>query len=291
MVKLRYPKASMHSRQEKNAAVAPPFDDQAATFDGRAGLPHQVSRAIARAVNGEAVGTPGPLLDLGAGTGDIGVHLVDGPRPYLGLDASLPMLTAFRRKLAAADRGNVPSTAPRASLLLAADADRTWPVKDASLAVVFSSRAIHLLRLSHLVKEVQRTGQRGTVVVLGRVQRRQDSLRQTLRRHMRQRLAALGVDGRSGGRARSHLVEALTDLGWRPTGRRRVASWRVEERPRDSLEAWRRRGGLAGRRVPNDLRRRLLDDLQAWALDRYGDLDAVHVGEESYDLESVQSTR
>ena len=92
------------------------FDGQAADFDLRAGLPAGVAREIAAALVDLAPAGSGVILDLGAGTGQIGEHLVRGRSPYVGIDVSGPMLAVFRRKLG----GGGP--------LVRADAGAPWPL-------------------------------------------------------------------------------------------------------------------------------------------------------------------
>ena len=86
------------------------FDGQAADFDLRAGLPPGIARQVAAAVAelvpaaSSAPANRGVVLDLGAGTGQIGEHLAGmcgarGGGRYLGIDLSGPMLAVFRRKL------------------------------------------------------------------------------------------------------------------------------------------------------------------------------------------------
>lgn len=298
----------MKATQEGNRPQTLRFDDQAADFDRRAGLPPEVCRAVAEAVESLAVHIPGLLLDLGAGTGEIGVQLAHGPRPYLGLDLSVPMLAAFRQKLAVAvpqvpgtsyeasrqvpgtggtSSQQVPGTGGR-SWLICADADSGLPVADHSAAVVFSSRAVHLLRLRHLVEEIERLRRpQGALLVLGGVHRPSDCVRRVLRRHMRRLMRQHGLTGRSGRTGRDTLRQGLTAKGWRHRGPQSIVSWTVQERPRDSLDAWSRKSGLAGWTLEAPLRRRLLEELRRCAEADYGHLDATFTTTETYQLESL----
>ena len=96
------------------------FDDQAPHYDGRAGLPSEVGDSVARSIIQQAnVGTGDLVVELGAGTGEIGVHLARLPIKYVGLDSSAPMLQQFREKAAEA----------RLSLILA-DCNLAWPLDD-----------------------------------------------------------------------------------------------------------------------------------------------------------------
>jgi hypothetical protein len=89
------------------------FDAQAPGFDRRAGLPADAAISVARAVLDIAAAGPEELLvELGAGTGEIGQHLI-GPMCYVGIDRSARMLKLFRQKLAGADEVRIQS--PRIS--------------------------------------------------------------------------------------------------------------------------------------------------------------------------------
>lgn len=254
------------------------FDDQASGFDARAGLPPDAARAAARAVAACAPSLGGLLVDLGAGTGTLGVALAELGRPYLGLDLSFPMLRAFHERLGAG----------QAKLLIAADADQTWPIGTGRAGIVFSSRAAHLLDRDHLVGELLRVARpEGAVLALGRVRRDPDGIRATLRREMRRLLAERGIEGRSGERGHRRLVRALEARGARALAPRTVASWATEERPSDSLQAWREKKGLAGVGLDPELQRGVLEELESWARNRWDDLELRESAEESYELMAV----
>ena len=131
------------------------FDGQAAGFDGRAGLPANAATAVARAVL--EIAAPGPdglLVELGAGTGEVGQRLVESIR-YVGLDRSGAMLELFSAKLVSADDARV--------RLSRTDVNGRWPVSDGSVDVVFASRVAHLLDTEHLLAELQRVCRPGVI--------------------------------------------------------------------------------------------------------------------------------
>jgi hypothetical protein len=66
-----------------------------------------------------------------------------------------------------------------------------------------------------------------------------------------------------------------------------VSAWRVSATPRRSLDAWAGKPGLAGLEVPAGVKSGVLERLQAWALERYGSLDAARESEERYVLEGM----
>jgi SAM-dependent methyltransferase len=259
------------------------FDHQAASFAERAGLPPQEAAAVAAAVGGIVAGAAdggGVLLEVGAGSGEIGAGLAAAPDlPYLGLDLSLPMLVRFRARLRPAVAGR----------LVRADAGAGWPLPAGRVGAVFLSRAAHLLDGDHLAAEVRRTAHPGGAwLLLGRVRREPESVRATLRREMRRLLAAAGVAGRSGEQAHDRLLAALTAVGARPLPPRVVASWQVAERPAAALAAWRGKGGLAGVALPAAVQEEVLGRLEAWARRRWDDLDAPHEATERYELSGVR---
>jgi hypothetical protein len=99
-------------------------------------------------------------------------------------------------------------------------------------------------------------------------------------------LADEGIEHRSRGGPR-RLLERMVELGGGSMFRRRVASWPVVHRPRDGLDAWHSKSGLAGVELEPALQTRVLDQLEVWALEQFGDLDREHPSEEHYELHGV----
>ena len=253
------------------------FDGQAVAFERRAGLPVSASRKVAQAVLGLA--EPGTLLDLGAGTGVIGRDLAASHPSYVAIDRSVSMLAVFCASMPK-------STDAR---LVAADADRPWPLRSSSIATVFSSRAVHLLRPGHVLGELRRVSRsEGFVLILGSVRRPRQCVRESLRRRMRELLQEQGIDGRGGRKGRRRLMERLREMGGEPLSSVRAAEWPVEERAADSLRSWGAKNGLAGQAVAPKIRLDVLDRLESWARERFGDLEAVMQSKDHYVLEAVR---
>lgn len=256
------------------------FDSQAGSFDRRAGLPAAAGKIAAALLELAPPVAGRALLEVGAGTGEIGAHLAatGGPTSgldYWGLDLSLPMLLEARRR------------ALRAGWLQA-DANLPWPVAKGSAGLIFLSRAAHLLAPDHLVDEALRAAHpAGARLAIGRVRRAGTSLRAMLRREMRRLLAGHGIEGRAGGDAQERLIEIFTERGAIPLPTVAVATWPVIERPSDSLASWREKPGLAGTTVPAAVKDEVLHHLEAWARERFGDLEAGRAAEESYELAAV----
>jgi SAM-dependent methyltransferase len=257
------------------------YDDQAAAFDERAGVPPDAAEAIASAV-AEIVG---PVegqrwLDVGAGTGGLSLPMLRLPIRYTGFDRSPAMLEGFRER--AAREG-------LAADLHVADGDERWPVEDASVDVVFSARALHHLDPAHAAAETRRVLRAtGGWLVLGRVRRPPDSVRSVLRRQMRRMLQAEGFSPRSHEARADAVFGALELAGGRRMEPRVAARWTHPHRPSDSLAAWEGKAGLAGVEVPADVKGRVLAGLRDWAGAEYGDLDRPLAQEEAFELAAVR---
>ncbi|MFP5317665.1 MAG: class I SAM-dependent methyltransferase [Acidimicrobiia bacterium] len=249
------------------------FDAQAPGFDRRTGV-GGAAPAIADAVVAAAsLGRDATLLEIGPGTGEIGVHLAALVARYAGLELSQPMLDEFAAR---------PPDRARA-LLVRADAARSWPVRPASAQAVFASRAAHLLDVAHAAAEILRVAAPGAAVLLGRVEREPGGLRQRLRSRRRALIAVRGVDP---GRGRDRGPELLSALaGAAPVGPHPVASWTVRTDAAAVLDAWERTGTVGGLALPPDLAAAVNRELRAWA---HAELPRSAQETETYVLEGAR---
>jgi len=219
------------------------------------------------------------LLEIGAGTGLIGCELVRLGFPYVGLDISRPMLSVFRQRVEAIGDSQ--------SALFVADANARWPVADESARAVFGSRAFHLLDRKHLLDETFRVSRGRAAFLIGRVARDPNGVAARMRREMR-RLLGDGV-GALGGEERSeHLIRAFLERGASPLPPTVAARWATARSPRQSLESWRAKQGLAGIDPPAAVKLEVLSKLQQWASETFGSLEAMFETEEEYILEGAR---
>jgi ubiquinone/menaquinone biosynthesis C-methylase UbiE len=255
------------------------FDREAAAYDSRAGIPADKRSEIVRSLAKlSGIGAGDVLLELGAGTGQLGACFPALGVHYVGLDASAPMLEVFERR----------SVGEASIELIQADVDADWPVERASVRAVFSSRAVHLFDLEHVVTETLRVTLRpGATFTLGRVQRDEHAVRSVLRREMRAMLAARGFVPRDGDRGQRRVLEAFRARGAASLGPVTAATWTDRRSATDVLDAWRGKPGLGGCEPPAAAKAAILADLQAWAAARFGSLHAPGATEESYILEGV----
>jgi ubiquinone/menaquinone biosynthesis C-methylase UbiE len=268
------------SRASRASASPELFDDQAAGFERRAGLPVEVCLEIAsRVLEMAEVGPRDLVVEIGAGTGQIGQWLGAAAR-YAGLDLSAGMLQAFAAHLA----GN-----PGHRALIRADANIGWPIVERTARVIFGSRALHLLNHMHVAAEALRIASReGATLIVGRIARRPDSVRARMAREMNERLRHRGLEGRRGEQRDRRLIEACCRQGGQALPPVVVAAWQVASSPRQSLNLWRSIKGLAGLQVAEEVRDEVLTELEAWARDAFGGLDEVVSSEETYVLKGVR---
>lgn len=255
------------------------YDDQATDFDERAGLPADACEAVAESLVEIGGLTPGaPVLEIGAGTGMLSIPLIRRDVHYVGFDQSPAMLTVFREKLA--------SSALSAQLHVA-DGNQRWPAEDQSIAMVFCARALHHLDDDHVVAETTRVLKPGGRLVLGRVRRPNNSVKSTMRRQMRALLEDEGYSGRSHNARADAVFAQLEHRGATRLPRREAAHWTGTHRPSSSISAWREKEGLAGIDVPPDVKERVLEQLGAWAAERYGDIEIPREQDEFFELDGI----
>lgn len=252
------------------------FDSQARRFGDRAGLPPEARSRIAAAVVALA-DSRGSLLDIGAGTGEIGLELCQATPAYIGVDESPGMLAEFRARAEAAALDVT---------LHVADANLTWPVQDGACGLVFGSRSLHWLAPDHIVEEWLRVRRgEGAPLVIGRVARDPESPRERLRREMRRLLLAAGFEGRSG-RGQSHaLRDAVSSLGGSIAPPRVVAEWTVTRPARAAVDDWAAKDHLAGVAVPDPLKAEILRATACFAAEAFGNTDEPLPYVERYTLE------
>jgi ubiquinone/menaquinone biosynthesis C-methylase UbiE len=256
------------------------FDDQAASFDQRAGLPVENCRSIAKVVVEAGKLAPGDvILEVGPGTGQIGRWFI-APLRYVGIDKSIQMLKQFQA---------VEGSSPGDRILVRADANQSWPLASGVARVVFSSRAMHLLDQDHAASEIFRVASHGgATLFIGRVERARESVRARMAREMNNGLRRHGYEGHQGEQRMQQLFESCRQRGAQVLEPLTVTTWPVFASPRQSLDSWRCLSGLGGVRVPSETKGQILVELEAWAEAVFGGLDERFESEESYKLRPVR---
>jgi len=260
------------------ARSANTFDEQATRYDARVGLPESVGTAVAAEIMARAgLQTEDLVLELGVGTGEIGIHLARLPVRYLGIDNSAEMLRLFRDRLGQ----------DTASLLLA-DASQVWPLDDHAASVVFASRVIHLLDAEHVAKETLRVCRPGGWLMLGRVLRDGGGVKERLRRRRLELLQQAGVGPLRGREGARRVVERLQVAGAESMGRRVVAEWTGAISPAEVIADWTSLSRMGSVAVDPVRRQEILAELQDWARAELGDLDQPETYRERYAIDCVR---
>src|SRR6185369_8830396 len=107
-------------------------------------------------------------------------------------------------------------------------------------------------------------------------------------REMNERLRRRGFEGRRGEQRDRRLIEACCRRGAQVLPVTPIASWPVSSSPRQSLDSWRSIEKLGGLPVPATLRDEVLAEVEAWAREVFGGLDARVASEETYVLKGLR---
>ncbi|MDQ4062854.1 MAG: class I SAM-dependent methyltransferase [Actinomycetota bacterium] len=256
------------------------YEDQAAGFDERAAIPPEAVESMAAAVAEIAGLRQGDtLLEVGAGTGMLSLPLIRWPIHYIGFDLSPAMLAVFREKV---------EKARLHAELLVADANGRWPAEDGSVAAIFSARALHHVNVQHAAAEIERVLRpEGGWLILGMVRRPSDSVKPAFRHQMGKFLKEEGYSGRSHDVHAEALFPALEAIGGERTEPRVVARWTRRQAPLDWFAAWQGKRGLAGHDMPEEVKKRVLSRLRAWAEECHRNLEVPLDQEQFFELEAI----
>jgi ubiquinone/menaquinone biosynthesis C-methylase UbiE len=246
------------------------FDSVAPTFDRHRALPDSVPKAIRAAIL-EAVDASSPrLLDLGAGTGRIGIPFVAAGDDYVGVDLSLGMLGAFAQRSGS-------GCAPR---LVQADGEHL-PFRDATFDAVMLIQVFGGMRgWRRLLVEARRVLCGAGVLVLGRTLAPSDGLDSRMKQQLSLLLDEIG--------APADRTNTRQDAqGWleqEARGTRLVAAtWTANRTPRGFIE--RHGSGARFSALPAPVKEEALRRLAAWAKTAFGSLDAASTEPHEFELQ------
>jgi demethylmenaquinone methyltransferase/2-methoxy-6-polyprenyl-1,4-benzoquinol methylase len=247
------------------------YDLAAPSFERHRALPDGVPEAIRAAVL-EAVDAASPrLLDLGAGTGRIGIPFIAARDDYVGVDLSFGMLSEFKRRAGSSAR------APR---LVQADGERL-PFRDATFDAIMLIQVFGGLRgWRRVLVEARRVLRGAGLLVLGRTVAPPEGLDARMKAHLALLLEEIGAPT-----DRTNTRESAQ--GWlehEARGTRLIAArWTASRTPRGFIE----RHGTGARfsALPQPVKEEAMRRLADWAATAFGSLDAASAELNEFELQ------
>ncbi len=257
------------------------FDQQADIYDKRTGLGEKTAQNIASALEQLTHAyLGGKLLEIGAGTGEIGYFLQNLNIPYVGIDLSGGMLDVYRQRYEQA--ANIPD-------LIQTDANNPWPLEDNSISVFFSSRAMHQLEQQNVLDQLTRLSTSSpSILVLGNVKRDNNSAKAVMRKEMHKVLNKFGLKEKSGQSNRQQLFEAIEKQGGERLPAVTASRWHVSHAPIDSINSWKKVDGIAGQTVEPTIKQQILESLILTAESKFSNINQALETEESYELNAIK---
>jgi ubiquinone/menaquinone biosynthesis C-methylase UbiE len=250
------------------------FDNQAQAYDQRVGFTGETISAIRDFLF--SLKPEARVLEIGAGTGFVGIELAEKAASYTGLDASEGMLSVFRER--AAERGLKPT-------LVQADADKDWGIPGSSCDLIFGSRVFHLLEPEHLSSEILRVADQGAILASGNVLRPKDSVHHGLRRILHQLLREEGYEPKKKKESLSKVFSSVSDGGNYTS--KVVSEWTRPFVPADAIASWEHKHGLAGNDLPEDLHNAIVVRVKEKATAEFGDLTKAMELREFYQIDFI----
>ena len=237
------------------------YDQQASVFDQRVGLSlprcKQVVATIEQLCGFNQQAT---LIEMGCGTGELGLLLAAHFKRYVGIDFSLAMLKQYKSR---DQTDSIP--------LIQADGNATWPVANQQADIIFSSRAIHWIDPMHTVNEIYRiANNKHALLIIGRVERARDSWESQLRKQCHQLLKQHHLTPLDGGQHLTKLCERFRDKNAEIQSPQVVYQWQQERSYQQSLHDWVMKTGLAGTTPSAAIKQKILTKLEAWAVSTFG---------------------
>ena len=249
------------------------YDAVAPNFDRHRAIPGAAVEAIRAAMLAAISPVSRPrFLDIGAGTGRIGLPFVAAGNDYVGVDSSLEMLYQFAER----SRRHID---PPPSLV---QSDGQFlPFRDATFDAVMLIQIFGGLRgWRQVLAEGRRVLRPAGAVFVGRSVAPATGLDAQMKQHLAFILSEIDV--------RPDVANAREDvLRWleaasESSARVLAATWDAERTPREFLE--RHRTGASFSVLPAPVKDEALSELSAWAAAKFGSLDAVRPERHVFEL-------
>jgi ubiquinone/menaquinone biosynthesis C-methylase UbiE len=256
--------------------IASRFDPVASSFDRHRALPDEVAQEIRRAILATVTPARPRLLDIGAGTGRLGLSFVQAGDDYVAADLSLGMLREFMRKAHDGRCGT--------SLLVQANGEQL-PFRDRSFDAVMLVQIFGGMQgWRRLIGEARRVLRQSGVLLMGRSLIPPDGIDEQMKRCVQGLFAemSLPLQWQS---TRENVRQWLEATAAQST-RIIAATWRTNRTPRDFLD--RRSSGAQFSMLPAAVKSEVLEKLSVWAAKSFGSLDAVFTERHEFELRAFK---
>jgi ubiquinone/menaquinone biosynthesis C-methylase UbiE len=256
------------------------YDAVAPAFDRHRQIPEAALEAIrAEILNFFGRASKPRLLEIGAGTGRIGLPFAAAGDDYVALDLSFGMLRQFDQR--ARQRNHL---LPR---LVQADGQHL-PFRDAAFDAVMLIQVFGGLRpWRKVMEEARRVLAYAGLIFVGRSISPTTGLDAQMKQHLATILSELGIKtkGRNSREDVLRWLEAEADR----SGAIVAAGWDVERTPRDFLS--RHQTGASFSALPERVKEDAIRQLSAWAEVTFGSLDQRVHERRSFELRFFALTR
>ncbi len=252
------------------------FDRAVDYYDSTRDLPEPIAAGGIEAILRLAQVRPSSMiLEVGAGTGRIGLPLLRRGANLFGCDLSHKMLGRLRAKAPAAR-------------VAQADAERL-PFARGQVDAVLTIHVMHLVAgWRNALREFRRVLRPGGVYLNSWHWHSDDSVDQRLRQYWRNRVTAHGAEWRRPGiQSREELVDEARGLG-AAVEEVQAASYFTELRPQAVVDNIASRVVSDTWDIPDPIFERTLEELRAWAAQEYGDLDQPRREEQRFLLDVIR---
>jgi len=256
------------------------FDRAAGYYDQTRDLPEQLAHGGMQLILDNLQGSAGPharLLEVGSGTGRIGVPLLQRGANLFGCDLSLKMMAKLKAKWPAARLAQADATA--------------LPYATAAFDGVLTIHVLHLVGdWPAALREIRRVLRPGGAFVNSWNPQTENDIDAELRDYWRNRVEVHGGHWRRPGvQSRDELLAELGRMHAKvaevSAGRTVTSVW-----PQAIIDSIASRYHSDTWDVPEDIFRHSLDDLQTWAAQTYGDLSRPQPVERLFTLDVVRFT-
>ena len=208
----------------------------------------------------DRAGPQARILEVGAGTGRIGVPLLQHGADWIGCDLSSEMMSKLRAKV------------PTARLAQTNAAQLPFVADRFDAAIT-----IHVLHLvgpwRAALREIKRVLKPGGVYLNSGIWHDETAPSRRLRNYWRERIEIHGASWqRPGLQSQEELIAELRSLN-ATLETIEVARWRTPSTLREEIDSLASRQFSESWNIPDDVFNMTLDELRAWAAHEYGDLD------------------